>query len=141
TWILPNGADAPGKVLPSSLVPMKVLTTSAGSAGAAAACATGHVQASTIAAIPVRVRRRARAPGKKEGPAGTGPRAPRQSAAGAMGESETGVGKGTRRSAAAMGGLPSVVWIDQIEIHSDLERSKLTTLRGDFHAALQHRLA
>ncbi len=34
-WIIPNGADAPGKVLPSSLLPMKVLT-SALSRGAAA---------------------------------------------------------------------------------------------------------
>jgi len=35
TWINPNGADAPGNVLPSSLLPMKVLTSRSSVAGAA----------------------------------------------------------------------------------------------------------
>ena len=47
---MPNGADAPGNVLPSSLVPMNVLTVAARSP---AACAATHGM-SVPAATPVR---------------------------------------------------------------------------------------
>jgi hypothetical protein len=43
--IMPNGADAPGKVLPSSCVPMKVLTGVASSG--AAPCAAGSMNAAS----------------------------------------------------------------------------------------------
>src|SRR5450830_1532144 len=53
TWIMPNGADAPGKVLPSSWVPMKVLTgmscTACTAGTAAREAAMGSTQASSVA--------------------------------------------------------------------------------------------